>query len=276
MKHGLALLAAGLLLTTHSFTAQASLFDRGSGLIYDDVLEVTWLQNANLAATNTFGVSGIQANGAMDWATAQNWISAMNASYYQGFNNWRLPDVKPINGVEFSYGWRYDEVSSTWIQNIYGGTTFGPQSDWGYNIYSPNSELAYMYHVNLGNSGRYDSMSSMTPQVIEYPGWTGVPDPTYDNTVCVDGWCNAGTVITFSNLQSYAYWTGVSYPDANGGAAWSFYNYDGSQMAYAKDSPFFAWAVRDGDVSAVPLPAAAWLFLSGMIGVLGLKRKRAT
>ena len=40
-------------------TASAALTDRGGGLIYDDVLNVTWLQNANLSASESFGVAGI-------------------------------------------------------------------------------------------------------------------------------------------------------------------------------------------------------------------------
>jgi hypothetical protein len=31
--------------------AQATLFDRGNGLIYDNVLNITWTQNANLCVT---------------------------------------------------------------------------------------------------------------------------------------------------------------------------------------------------------------------------------
>lgn len=34
-----------------SGVAQAALYDRGGGLIYDSVLDVTWLQDANYAAT---------------------------------------------------------------------------------------------------------------------------------------------------------------------------------------------------------------------------------
>lgn len=70
---------------------------------YDTVLDMTWLTNANLSATNTFGVSAICADplpvgcpqppGAMDWNVAQDWVTAMNAANYLGVNNWRLPNM---------------------------------------------------------------------------------------------------------------------------------------------------------------------------------------
>jgi hypothetical protein len=37
---------------------------------------------------------------------------------------------------------------------------------------------------------------------------------------------------------------------------------------------FHAWAVRDGDIGAVPIPAAAWLFGSGLLGLIGVARKK--
>jgi hypothetical protein len=59
----------------------------------------TWLANANLAATNTFGVAGINLDGSMTWQTALNWVAAMNKfdngpkrpQGYLGHNNWTLP-----------------------------------------------------------------------------------------------------------------------------------------------------------------------------------------
>jgi hypothetical protein len=67
--------------------------------IHDSALNINWLANANLAATNTFGVQGVttfgvqglNADGSMNYATATEWIAAMNAADYQGHNNWRLP-----------------------------------------------------------------------------------------------------------------------------------------------------------------------------------------
>lgn len=75
-------------------TAHASLIARGGGLIYDDDLGITWMANASLSVTNTFGAAGtINPTGTMSWLTAQNWIDAMNAQAYLGFGNWRLPDT---------------------------------------------------------------------------------------------------------------------------------------------------------------------------------------
>ena len=38
----------------------------------------------------------------------------------------------------------------------------------------------------------------------------------------------------------------------------------------------YAWAVRDGDVAAVPVPAAAWLMGSGILGLVGVARRKKT
>ena len=80
-----------VVLTLICSSGSADLFDRGGGLIYDDVLDITWLADANLAASNTFGVPGIGVGGAMNWNTAQNWIAAMNTAGYLGYSDWRLP-----------------------------------------------------------------------------------------------------------------------------------------------------------------------------------------
>ena len=77
--------------------AGATLIDRGNGLIFDDDLNITWLQDANLAVTNQFGLTlgvlsaEIAPTGGMSWFSANNWIAGMNAANYKGFSDWRLP-----------------------------------------------------------------------------------------------------------------------------------------------------------------------------------------
>jgi len=61
-------------------TSDATLFDRGGWLIYDSGLNITWLQNTNLAASENFGVSNIDSDGGMRWSTAEEWIIAINTS----------------------------------------------------------------------------------------------------------------------------------------------------------------------------------------------------
>ena len=61
------------------------------------MLDITWLQDANLANTVSFDASGIASNGAMSWDTANTWIAEMNAKSYLGYDNWRLPTLSPVD-----------------------------------------------------------------------------------------------------------------------------------------------------------------------------------
>ena len=81
---------------THGLT----LIERGA-IVYDSNQGVCWLADANLAGDPalqaTLGVSGINPNGTMNWATALNFVNALNAydggRGYLGHNNWQLPDT---------------------------------------------------------------------------------------------------------------------------------------------------------------------------------------
>jgi hypothetical protein len=79
----------------------------------------------------------------------------------------------------------------------------------------------------------------------------------------------------FTNIKYFNYWSGSEF-SLNPAAAWFFNMSNGTTDWGGKDSSneFYAWAVRDGDVAVVPVPAAAWLFGSGLIGMFGFMRRK--
>ena len=241
-KVALALATAGLLA---SGVAQAALNDRGGGLLYDDVLKVTWLQDANYAMTTGFATDG----GRMDWATANTWASSLNISRFAGesLTGWRLPVNTPV-GPDWNYNHSYD------------GST-----DYGYNITSPHSELAYMYYVNLGLKAKYST--------------SGAPQTDYgifgDGTGFFGGQANVGLV---RNLQSGTYWSGTSYsanPLFPDWAKWVMSTIHGQQGDRDPEYLFRAWPVLPGDVAvaAIPEPETYSLMLAGL-GLVGFIARR--
>ena len=119
---------------------------------YDTVLDITWLADAKLGESNTFGLATdtdlgtypqdsssvhglIGPDGTMNWPGARFLIDAMNASNggagYLGFSDWRLPTIVDTGspGCDFSYS----------------GT------DCGYNVDTSTSELASLWYDTLGN-----------------------------------------------------------------------------------------------------------------------------
>ena len=76
----------------------------------------------------------------------------------------------------------------------------------------------------------------------------------------------------FKNLQSYYYWSGTEYAP-NPGYAWGFLTTNGYQYAYNKGYDLYALAVRPGDVAAVPEPGVVALLLSGLAGVMVMRRR---
>ena len=116
-------------LSVFALPSTAALYDRGNGLIYDDVLDITWMQDANFVKTSGYAAANINpdnsdqsffADGSIGWVAAKTWAAQLN---YQGFSDWRLasatpgfenPFNVPVNLLFFNAVAKAKNVQLTW------------------------------------------------------------------------------------------------------------------------------------------------------------------
>jgi hypothetical protein len=217
--------------------ANAELLDRGGGLIYDTLLNVTWLQDANYVSTSGYDTSLYGSNywGQLTWQDAQKWAASL--SYYDAIRNvtwsdWRLPNMLPINPPTYDLTWNYDG-----------------SSDLGFNILSSNTEFSYLYYVTLGNLGA-TSPEGVRPQ----PGWS------LQNTG------------PFDNIR-ISYWSGSELGESEKIGYFSIFNGEQLSEDISQATTYkYAWAVRDGDVTAVPIPNTIILLIAGLSYIFGNRK----
>lgn len=252
MKTSQTLLAVAILSTSllTATGANAALESRlGGAAVYDTDRNITWLSNANLAATNPFGLdrnvdlggipgvntyggSYIFNNGSMTWGGAMKWIGAMNAANYLGYHDWRLPDTLPPNAGDPSCNARWN---------------------------CTGSEMGHLFYNELGGVA---TLSLTGPSNNSIADTHNANYSLFQNLQPSD-----------QGVQPNSYWSGTGYEFAPE-MAWSFGVYYGDQSVLYKSAPIYALTVRSGDVAAVPLPGAAWLLGSGLLGLIGAARRR--
>ncbi|MEZ0276753.1 MAG: hypothetical protein ACAH88_17730 [Roseimicrobium sp.] len=214
-----------LALTLTTTLSHAELHDRGGGLIYDDVLDVTWLQDANYAKT-----SGYHPTGKLSWEETHRWLEKLSyRDPVRGVEHtgWRLPKVQPLNGTEFNHDFRLD------------GST-----DEGYNITSTRSEFSYMYYINLRLDGWWTKDGKHPETFGVMKSWTAV-------------WTGSSEHGLVKNLQSDGYYCeapGQKFPSP---AAWIFTTSEGNQRdGLRRPDAGFVWPVKDGDIANGKKPRA--------------------
>lgn len=117
-----------------------------------------------------------------------------------------------------------------------------------------------------GSAGRHGFCSGGELNHLFYDEFGGEP-----NTAIIDH--NNGNLNLFDNISIHDWvWTDRVTP-YNSGAMYA-YTFQFGRMHYVMGSSNLSvLAVHDGDIGTVPIPAAVWLFVTGLVGLAGFGRR---
>jgi len=194
--------------------------------------------------------------------------------------------------LERAGGMVYDTVQDiTWIADANYAMTSGYDAD---GMMNSADTRAWVDQLSFGGfddwrlpfNPQFDATCDVTRDIGGYVtdfgfGCTG---SEYGHLFYVDLGGTAGSAVTtsgdpdlqlFTNIQANVgdeYWaseiTELGWVDQH------FHMFDGYQRYYDSSILMYSMVVRDGDVSAIPVPGAVWLFGSGLLGLISFARKR--
>lgn len=252
----LAFIAVGTL-NAPTFDAEAALSSYigggGVGLVYSSVSDVTWTADANLLHTleSTLGYDNVVNAIIAVSPTINNIPNTFDTPEYSGAHSLTSNDFY-IDGLMTWWGAK-GFISYLNNQN-FGGTnqwalpTAGNNPQVGYS--QTTSPLGKLYYNELGGLGSINLQNGNLQ----------------DGNMPIDQ-------IHFINQREWNYSLGTEYTPVSG-FAWGFATNTGLQEEVAKSNYSYTWPVISGQLTPVPLPAPLWLFGSGLITLLGFKKRK--
>ena len=191
----------------------------------------------------------------------------------------------------------YPTLSNAVLLSLEGRLETAPGSGVFLAYYDPNLNITWATDSDINGVMSW-SVASAWVSSLTIGGVSGWRLPSMDanlNGTVVD--CTGGGVIgcndnelgflyweegittstsgPFDHVQAQTYWSSTEF---NSTSVYSLVSFGhGLWGAADKDSSFRAWAVHSGDVPAlasVPVPAAYWLFSSGLWALIGISRQK--
>jgi len=166
MKKSVVVLCVILLVFGLVGIANATLIDRGGGLIYCDTLDITLLQDANYTKTTGYP-SYPNGTGRNHWWKATAWVDGLE--YYDSvrdvtLTDWRLPDARNQDGSGPDMGWN---VIGSEMGHIYYTELGNTSGDGGFTNSGPFINLSSCYWTRTEYKQKYEYF---------YVFWVGAMD----------------------------------------------------------------------------------------------------
>lgn len=212
--------------------------DNGFEAYYDTTQDLTWLADANWAATSGASASGLLIGRSPYWGIPGVPLEAAGFAFtadLYGVDDWTLPGVSLGREI-------YETRCEPW-------RTYCDQVPSGrFEVVQGSSQLQHLMEVTLGNRSSGDAVYVLN---------------------------NSGP---FKNLQGGPYWSSQFAYTAYFGDNFSGWSYDTTTGLHKQRSSIsqtgYAWLVRKGDVAAIPEPQTVVLWALGLMALAGAVSRR--
>ncbi|MBD9355293.1 VPLPA-CTERM sorting domain-containing protein [Methylomonas albis] len=243
------ILAIGLMLSLTALQAEASLtagIADGKSVVYSSVSNLTWTGDANLLGT---------------LMASQGYNAVVNAIIGASPTIYSTPYDTPFGSSDGQH-----HVSSADFFSSDGNATW----------YGAQAFVSYLNSINYAGSNQWALPSAGgEPHSGHIQIGTPFGDLFYSELGGGAGF-NIPDTNYFTNeiRQNSVYWTDTEYV-SSGIYAWDFNISGGYQVSDFKSYVAHIWAISPGNITAVPVPAAAWLFGSALAGLGAVSRRRS-
>lgn len=251
-------IVSAISLSTQAEAALTPYTSAGQNVVYSSVSDVTWTGNANLLGTmiNSQGFDTV-----VNAIIAASPIIYDKPNYYDGsYNNYDGDNGRLFSG-------QYTVSASDFTRPNFARRQ--GQANW----FGAKAFINYLNSINYAGSNQW-ALPTASVNINPAVGQFG---ELYYNELGGSAGSSIPDTSNFSNEQSSVYWLSNELMlSALGGydSAYAYSTSDGSKGYNEKRSGRYIWAITPGNLTAVPLPGAFWLFSGGLLGLFGLKRQR--
>ena len=157
-------------------TSAAVLYDRGGGLIYDDDLDITWLQDANYAAGSSYDNGSNDTDGEMTWQNAMHWVDQLK---YGSYDDWRLPTTPADSFTAGNVGEMGHLYHDEGVKDYEQDPFFNIEDEyWTDTRMSTADYLVLTYNFSSGDYWSHDENVHKSAWAVRDGDVAPIPEPT--------------------------------------------------------------------------------------------------